>query len=425
MRVMILGATGLIGSALAARLIARGDEVVAVARGGSVPGARMVRIDLATIREPSQLAPQLSGIDGIVNCAGVLQDSAADSTHVHDRAVELLIEACKRSGIRRLIHLSAVGVDRDTPSEFSRSKLAGDRALIASELDWVILRPSIVIGRGAYGASALMRGLAALPWRPTMGGTGPLQLVHLDDLVDTVLFFLRPDAPSREVLEIVGPRRFSFDEAVDMFRGWMRWPPARIWRLPAGVATLAYKLGDLAALFGWRPPVRTTAQREIGRGAVGDASQWTATTGIEPRDVAAALAAEPAPVQERWFARMYLLKPLIFGVFGAFWLATGIISLTIGWGYGMGLLREGGLEPNFAALTIVAGAVADLLIGAAILYRPTSRYGLYAALAISLTYAVIGTILVPRLWADPLGPMLKIWPVIMLNLVALAIREDR
>jgi hypothetical protein len=122
---------------------------------------------------------------------------------------------------------------------------------------------------------------------------------------------------------------------------------------------------------------------------------------------------------------MYLLKPLIFGVFGAFWLATGIISLTIGWDYGMGLLREGGLEGDFAALTIVAGAVADLLIGAAILYRPTSRYGLYAALAISLAYAVIGTILVPRLWADPLGPMLKIWPVMVLNLVALAIREDR
>ena len=47
------------------------------------------------------------------------------------------------------------------------------------------------------------------------------------------------------------------------------------------------------------------------------------------------------------------------------------------------------------------------------------------ALAISLTYAVIGTVLVPRLWADPLGPMLKIWPVMVLNLVALAILEDR
>jgi DoxX-like family len=50
---------------------------------------------------------------------------------------------------------------------------------------------------------------------------------------------------------------------------------------------------------------------------------------------------------------------------------------------------------------------------------------LYAALLISLSYAAIGTWLVPRLWSDPLGPMLKIWPIIVLNLMALAIHEDR
>jgi DoxX-like family len=130
-------------------------------------------------------------------------------------------------------------------------------------------------------------------------------------------------------------------------------------------------------------------------------------------------------VQERWFARLYALKPLIVGVFGLFWIVTGIISLGPGWEIGMSYVREGGLGETFAALTVVAGALADLAIGLAILWRPTSRYGLWAALIITLTYVVIGTTLVPRLWADPLGPMLKIWPVLMLNLVAMAIREDR
>jgi MFS superfamily sulfate permease-like transporter len=78
-----------------------------------------------------------------------------------------------------------------------------------------------------------------------------------------------------------------------------------------------------------------------------------------------------------------------------------------------------------AALTVVAGALADLAIGLAIAYRPTSRYGLYAAIVISFAYAIIGTILVPRLWADPLGPMLKIWPIIVLHFVALAVIDDR
>jgi hypothetical protein len=137
------------------------------------------------------------------------------------------------------------------------------------------------------------------------------------------------------------------------------------------------------------------------------------------------LAREPASVQERWFAGMYLIKPLLFAVFSAFWIGTGLISLGPGWDHGMGLLAEGGLGETMSSVAITAGALADIAIGLAILYRPTTRYGLYAALAISVTYAIVGTILVPRLWADPLGPMLKIWPIMVLNLVALAIREDR
>jgi hypothetical protein len=88
-------------------------------------------------------------------------------------------------------------------------------------------------------------------------------------------------------------------------------------------------------------------------------------------------------------------------------------------------MREGGTKETVAALTVIAGAVADFAIGVAIAYRPLSRFGLYAAIGISLTYAVVGTFLVPRLWADPLGPMLKIWPIIMVHFVALAILDDR
>jgi MFS superfamily sulfate permease-like transporter len=91
----------------------------------------------------------------------------------------------------------------------------------------------------------------------------------------------------------------------------------------------------------------------------------------------------------------------------------------------MSLMREGGASETVGAFAVVAGALADIAIGLAIAYRPTARYGLYAALLISLSYAAIGTWLVPRLWSDPLGPMLKIWPIMALNLMALAIHEDR
>src|SRR5205814_285458 len=103
---------------------------------------------------------------------------------------------------------------------------------------------------------------------------------------------------------------------------------------------------------------------------------------------------------------------------------TGLISLGPGYGIGEDLMLEGGAGP-LAGPSVVAGALADIAIGLGIAYRPTSRYALWAALAISVFYLVAGTTILPRLWADPLGPMWKIWPVMVFNLIALAIRSDR
>lgn len=368
----------------------------------------------------------LLGVDAVVNVAGIFQEGtgqAADRVHVS--GTDALYAACEALGVRRVIHFSAIGVDRNAPSDFSRTKREAELALMARDLDWVVLRPSVVIGRSAYGGSALLRGLAALPWMPVLPDTAPIQPVHLDDVLATVAFFLRPGAPARQALDLAGPRRMSFDDAVGMMRRWLGWRQASPIPMPRMLAGALYRLGDIASAFGWRTPVTTTARAEMRRGASGDPAPWQAVTGIMPSEIETTLTREPASVQERWFARLYALKPLIFVVFGLFWIVTGLISLGPGYEYGMSLLREGGLPERFGMMTLVAGALADIVIGFSILYRPFSRFGLWAALVISLVYVVIGTALVPRLWSDPLGPMLKIWPVVMLNLVAMAIREDR
>ncbi|WOH51744.1 SDR family oxidoreductase [Bradyrhizobium sp. sBnM-33] len=417
MKIAVIGGTGLIGSTLVAYLTSRGHSVVSMSRSGNV--------DISKATSPAYWLPHLDGVEAVVNCAGVLQDSPGDSTSmVHHHGIANLFAACEQLQIRRVIHFSAIGVDRETPSDFSQSKLSGDKALMERDLDWVILRPAVVIGRPAYGASALMRGLAAMPAIPVMPNTGQLQIVLLEDVVRTVEHFLDPATPARQVVELVGPQRYSFGEVVALIRRWCRWPPAREIRLPQFASSLMYKLGDMISYLGWRPPVRSTAEREMVRGAVGNLEDMQ-RLGLQPKSLPEFFAAEPASVQERWFAGMYLVKPAIFVVLSLFWISTGLISLGPGWGYGMGLMGEGGVEGTAAALTIIAGALADLVIGIAIAYRPTSRYGLYAAIAISFAYAIIGTILVPRLWADPLGPMLKIWPIIVLHFAALAVLEDR
>ena len=102
--------------------------------------------------------------------------------------------------------------------------------------------------------------------------------------------------------------------------------------------------------------MRTTARKEIAYGAVGDPAGWHEVTGIAPKDIEAMLAKEPASVQERWFARLYLLKAPIFAVLGAFWLCTGIIAIGPGFDAGMSLMREAGAGEAIGAAAVVGGS---------------------------------------------------------------------
>src|SRR4051812_25376982 len=232
-----------------------------MSRSAAGANAGHVAVDISKATSPAYWLPYLKGVEAIVNCAGVLQDAPDDSTYmVHHEGVANLFAACEQLRIRRVIHFSAIGVDRETPSAFSKSKLAGDKALMERDLDWVILRPAVVIGRGAFGASALMRGLAALPVIPILPNTGQLQIVLLEDVVRTVEYFLGPAAPSRQIIELVGPDRHSFPEVISLIRRWCRWLPARELHLPNFFNDVLYKFGDLISFLGWRPPVRTTTQ---------------------------------------------------------------------------------------------------------------------------------------------------------------------
>jgi hypothetical protein len=193
--------------------------------------------------------------------------------------------------------------------------------------------------------------------------------------------------------------------------------------VPQWLAGAAFRVGDLAGLLGWRAPLRSTLNRELARGVSGDPAEWTRLTGIVPRSLQAALAAEPASVQERWFAQLYLLKPAALATLGLYWVATGLIAMGPGAERAASLLEQAGIgAPRLLAAT---SSLADILIGIGIAFRRTARMALWAALALSLAYLAAGTLLLGSLWDDPLGPLLKIAPIAALVAVALAILDER
>jgi uncharacterized protein YbjT (DUF2867 family) len=428
--VLLLGASGFIGSAVAARLVGERVWVTALVRDTG-PAARrlsadaVVRADLRAMTRPENWLPLLENVDAVVNCAGALQDGGRDDVSaVQLAAPRALYEACEQRAVRRVIHLSAMGADREGLSEFSSTKRAIEEILRQTGLEWTILRPSVVVGRPAYGGSALFRGLASLPVLPRLADAGRISVVQLDDVAETVARLLRADAPARVAIDLAGPEPLAFEDVVARYRRWLGWQPARVIALPGSVMGLAYRLGDLAGQLGWRPPIRTTARREMTRGAVGDPAEWTRLIGITPRSLDEAFAREPASVQERWFARLFLLKPLALVVFAAFWIMTGIVSIGPGYDIGVALMREGEAGP-FSGPSVIAGGLADLAIGLAMLWRRTTKLALWAALAITVFYVIAGTTILPRLWEDPLGPMMKVWPILAFNLLLLAILDDR
>ena len=136
------------------------------------------------------------------------------------------------------------------------------------------------------------------------------------------------------------------------------------------------------------------------------------------------LAANPAGVQDLWFARLYLLKPFIFGMLSLFWLLSGLIALAR-FEQSSVMLAEATGSPALAGTLTVATSLADILLACLVVVRRYARPALIGMMVLSIGYLAAATVLAPHLWADPLGPLVKVPPSVVLAAVALAILDER
>jgi hypothetical protein len=184
-------------------------------------------------------------------------------------------------------------------------------------------------------------------------------------------------------------------------------------------------LADVAGWLGWRSPARTTALAQLGVGVVGNPSGWMDTTGIKPRSLDAILAERPANVQDRWFARLYWLKPVAILGLATFWIATGANALGPGRAAALEHLAQAGFGSAMASLMLVLGSLFDIAIGLALCVRPLTRRVLQIMLVATPIYLLVGTVTAPQLWFDPLGPYVKIIPMLVATGLTLAIVDER
>jgi uncharacterized protein YbjT (DUF2867 family) len=431
MRIVVIGAYGLIGSYVVSALLAQGHGVVGAGRDITMaqrrfPRIHWVRAVLGQTRA-SDWAAILQGADAVVNCAGALQDSKRDDLQaVHVAGVRDLLGACAASGVRRFIHLSAAGVADGRGSAFNQTKLAAEALVRAAPLDWVILRPGLVLAQAAFGGTALLRGLAAFPGViPAAYPESPVQLVAATDVAAAVVQCLGADAPCRVSIDLVHPNRLTLAEVLRQLRGWLGLAPARVLRLPGPVVRGASAVCDALAYGGWRSPMRSTSLKQLRAGVLGDGQAAAQILGLRLQSLPQILEGWPAGVQERWFARCYWLKPAVLLGLGGFWFLSGFISLALRLPDSVAVLTVAGMAPGIAKAAVVAGALADMALGVAVGFRRAAAPALLGMVLLTAAYWLGGTILRPDLWLDPLGPFLKTIPAALLALVALAILDER
>lgn len=433
--VAVLSAAGLIGQAVAAGLAEMGFEVRPIARSFTAAqragfGGHVVEQPFAGF-EASRLAELLDGVDIVVNCLGILQDSGSDRTEeVHRAFVARLLDALAgQTAPPLLVHLSIPGREDEDSTGFSRSKRGAEHLIARSGLPHVILRPGFVVAPVAYGGSALIRALAALPFDlPAREASRPFAAIEVDDITRTIAQLAtrwrdgeRAWAVAWDLME---RHPGTVGEVVAGFR--RRFGGPRPWfRLPGPLMTLGAWAGDQAARLGWRPPIRATALQEMRRGVEGDPGPWIAATGIEPAPLNTMLSRLPGSVQERWFARLYLAKALVLVSLAVFWCVSGLIALAFAFRPAMAIFTSHGILEGLAFWATLLTSLGDIGIGLLIAVRRTSRLGLVAGILVSLGYWTGAAVLTPELWIEPLGALVKTGPAIVLMLVALAISEDR
>jgi len=435
--IAVLGAGGLVGEALVRGLSERGLATVPIARrltpaqsAAWAPRAVVAPIvDLPAVDLAALFAAR--DVDVVVNCLGVLQDGPRGGTdEVHRDFVERLLAAIAVTARPIvLIHVSIPGAAEDDRTAFARTKRAAEAAIIGADLPHVILRPGFVVAPAAYGGSALMRALAALPLDLPAGvSERPFAATDIRDLSATVAWVAETWRAGRRDLRCAFEPMERHPGRVGDVLAAVRHRfggPRPLLRLPAWTLALGARAGDLVARLGWAPPIRSTALAEMRRGVIGDPDPWTMATGLRPTPLAETLAALPATVQERWFARLYLTKALVIGGLVLFWLVSGLLALGPAFAPAAGILIAHGMPPAPAAALTLVTALADIAVAAAIARRSTCRLGLYAGLLLAGGYLLGAALIAPELWLDPLGAMVKVVPIMILMAVGLALLDDR
>ncbi|MBI2872985.1 MAG: complex I NDUFA9 subunit family protein [Chloroflexi bacterium] len=286
--VLVTGATGFVGRQVVRVLRAHGRPVRALvhtsvrasvlAQTGatSAPGSVL---DLPSLRAAAR------GAEAVVHLVAIIRERPRRGLTfqaVNYQGTRNVVQAARESGVRRLVHMSALGAQDNLRYPYLRSKWQGERAVMEGGIPYTILRPSILFGEGDEFLNSLAAVARALPVVPVIGsGRTRFQPISVEDVAECVARALDSPALEGQIVEFGGPHHLTYDDLMDIVVRTLRVRRAKL-HVPVGAMRPA--IAVMSALLP-RPPI---TGHELDMVAVDNVAELDSTRrhfDLEPRPV--------------------------------------------------------------------------------------------------------------------------------------------
>lgn len=225
--VLLIGGSGFLGTAVALKLAAQGRRVVVPTRriknADTLLMVPQVEVVQADINDDSTLVGLMHGVDAVINLVGILQGGYGSPygdrfAKAHVELPQRIVRAMKMKNVKRILHVSALGVtgSQSSPSMYLRSKTDGERVIRGSFLNWTIYRPSVVFGPGDSFLNLFAKLAAIAPILPLAGANVRFQPVYVEDVAMSIANTLDNPEAEEKTYELAGPRVYTLRQLVDI-----------------------------------------------------------------------------------------------------------------------------------------------------------------------------------------------------------------